>query len=102
MIHTSGMMSTLMFCEGKLGEYENAFNLDGARYELATDGGNHMRIETSNGAVFEWKSLTNNGQGKPPVLNTSWKRYGLIIWQLNQIAKLRGFDTVAQKQTMAQ
>lgn len=94
------VMSTLMFCTGPLGTYETAFDLSGAQYELATDGANHLMITTVAGHTFQWQAAVKNPTKPTPT--TSWRRYGVIIWQLNQIAKIRGFDTVIEKQAMAQ
>lgn len=98
-IFVGPMMSTLMFCDGPLGTWESTFDLSGANYELSTDGANHLMITTVAGNTFQWVSTTPNPT-KPVV--TNWRRYGFVIWQLNQLAKLNSYDTVAEKQDMAQ
>lgn len=57
-------------------------------------------ITTVDGYEYQWKSTRPNVS--KPVARPEWKRYGRIIWQLNQLAQLNGYDTVAQKQAMAQ
>jgi len=94
------MISTLMFCTGPAGEYEAHFDLSGANFELATDGANHLMITTAGGHTYQRTSVEKNPS--KPVSSTNRRRYGLIIRQLNQIAKIRGFDTVIEKQAMAQ
>ncbi len=98
-IHVGAMMSTLMFCEGKLGTYESAFDLSGAKYELSTDGANHLMITTVGGHTFQWQK--QGATGGKPTNTVSWKRYGLVVWQLNQIARAKGYTTVEQKQALA-
>lgn len=92
-------MTTEMFCMGPVGTYESRFDLSGATYELATDGANHLMITTADGYEYQWKST--NPHISKPVVRPSWKRYGRIIWQLNQLAELNGYDTVEEKQDMA-
>ncbi len=90
------MMSTLMFCEGPLGTYETAFDLSGANYEFSTEGGNHLMITTDAGHQFQWMKV---GADTPkPSTASQDRRYGFIFWQIHQIEKLKGYDTVEEKQ----
>ena len=57
-------------------------------------------ITMANGSEFQWKS-TDPKPGKQ-VQPSSWRRYGLIIRQLNQIAKWNNFDTIEEKKAMAE
>lgn len=100
-IHTAeDVFTTLMLCIDPVGKYDAHFNLSGATYELSTDGANHLMLTMADGTKYEWESTKSN-PGKP-VQPSSWRRYGLIIRQLNQVAKRNNFDTVEEKQAMAQ
>lgn len=91
-------MSTLMMCFGPVGIYESAFNLSGARYNIL---GKVLTIDTLSGDRFQWTNAKIAPLPPKNHNNNSWRRYGLIIWQLNQLAKLNGYDTVEEKKAMA-
>lgn len=93
-LHVGPMMSTLMFCEGPLGTYEAAFDLSGATYELSTDGARHLMITTVEGDKFQWMKKSVATPANPSLE----RRYGFIFWQIHQIEKLKGYDTIKEKQ----
>lgn len=85
------MMSTLMACNSPTGTYEAAFDLSGASYGIL---GRKLTIDTVNGHRF----VRTRIDGIPPAANEE-RKYGFISWQINQLLKAHGYDTVEEKKT---
>ncbi len=94
-IFADRVFTTEMFCLGPVGTYEAAFDLNGSLYNVF---GNRLTIDTVDGDRFTWKKA--RARVELPV-SREWKRYGRTIWQLNQIAEAKGYDTVEEKKSMA-
>ena len=58
------MISTMMACMWAIDTYERAFDLSWAKFELSSDGGNHLMITTIAGHKFQWQNQ-NPTLGKP-------------------------------------
>lgn len=84
------MMSTLMACDSPLGTYEAAFDLSGATYSIL---GSKLTIDTVDEHRFVWTRIS-----AIPAANEE-RKYGFIIWQVNQLLKAKNYDTVEEKKT---
>ncbi len=54
-IKSEGLMTTLMLCQGELGDYEMAFTLKDASYEITKEG--KLLITTTKGDRFLWEKV---------------------------------------------
>lgn len=90
-LYVNSVNSTLMACTSPTSTYEGAFDLSGARYNIL---GRVLTIDTVGRNRMQ---RTKTG----PVISNSVlvRRYGLVIRQLNQIIKARGYDTFEEKKT---
>ena len=58
-------------------------------------------ITTTAGHTFQW-TLAKQNPTKPVNNENARKRYGFVVWQINQVMKARAYDTIEEKETFVQ